>query len=235
MSAASKRVAIVQSSYIPWKGYFDLIAGADEFLLFDDRQFTKRDWRSRNRVKTTHGTTWLTVPVLVKGRYRQRIDEARTDGSAWREKHWRTIAQNYAAAPFFDRYAPTFEALYLDLDETRLSLVNRTFIDAICAELRIATRISWSSDYAGEGDRSERLLSLCVAAGANEYLSGPAAKAYLDERLFAEHGISITYMDYSGYPEYPQLHPPFEHEVTVLDLLFNTGTDAPRYMKSLRT
>lgn len=234
MSPPVKRVAIVQSSYIPWKGYFDLIAGADEFLLFDDRQFTKRDWRSRNRVKTAQGTQWLTVPVLVKGRYHQRIDEARTDGSTWREKHWRTIAHAYAAAPFFDAYAPTLEPLYLGSNETSLSLVNRAFIDAICSALGITTPISWSSDYPGEGDRSERLLSLCLATGATEYLSGPAAKSYLDEQLFEDSGISISYMDYSGYPEYPQLHPPFEHEVTVLDLLFNTGADAPRYMKSVR-
>ena len=229
---AAKTVAVVQSCYIPWKGYFDLINLVDEFILFDDRQYTRRDWRNRNRIKTPQGTAWLTIPVEVKGRYHQRIDETRTQGLEWRERHWKGLAHNYRAAPWFEAYAGRFAPLYLDETETQLSRINRAFIAAACDVLGIETTISWSTDYPATGTRSDRLVSLCSAAGATDYLSGPAARAYLDEGLFAERDITISYMDYSGYPAYEQLFPPFEHTVTVLDLIFNAGEQARKYMKS---
>jgi hypothetical protein len=225
-----KRVAIVQSCYIPWKGYFDLINLVDEFVLFDDRQYTRRDWRNRNRVKTPAGPVWLTIPVRAKGRYDAPINTIEVEGS-WRDRHWQTLAHSYRRAPFFDRYAAEIEPLYRG-DETLLSDVNRRFIDAICTILGIVTTITWSTDYRASGERSERLVDLCRQAGATAYLSGPAARAYLDEELFRGHGIDVAYMDYVGYPEYPQLHGPFDHHVSVLDLLFHTGPDAARYMKS---
>jgi hypothetical protein len=228
----TKRVAILQSCYIPWKGYFDLINLVDEFILFDDRQYTRRDWRNRNRVKTAQGTIWLTVPVEVKGRFAQRICDTRTQGDAWRRRHWQTLVHAYGASPHFEEFRDRFEALYLARAERFLSRINHAFITAVCETLGIETRISWSTDYAATGDRSERLLSLCVAASATEYVSGPSARSYLDEGIFGDHGVAVTYMDYSGYREYPQVHPPFEHDVTILDLLFNTGPEARAYMKS---
>jgi len=227
-----KRVAIVQSCYIPWKGYFDLINLVDEFVLYDDRQYTRRDWRNRNRIKTPQGTRWLTIPVEVKGRYHQRIDETLISDPDWADVHWKTLHHNYASAPHFDTYAERIEALYRAANDRRLSAVNRTFLEEICAILGITTRLSWSTDYEASGARTERLVSLCRAAGATTYLSGPSAREYMDEALFDQAGIELEYMSYEGYPEYPQLHPPFEHGVTVLDLLFNTGPDAPRFMKS---
>jgi hypothetical protein len=228
-----KTVAIVQSCYVPWKGYFDLINFADEFILYDDRQFTKHGWRNRNRIKTPAGPQWLTIPVAHRGRHGQRIDETRAVDSRWRVKHWRTLVQNYAHAPHFAELADRFEDAYLAEDETRLSMINRRFIDAICGVLGIETPISSSTAYPAQGAGSQRVLSLCRAAGATRYLSGPTARAYLDESLLAGAGIDVVYMDYSGYPEYPQLHPPFVHEVTVLDLLFNVGAaTARRYLKS---
>jgi hypothetical protein len=230
---AGKRVAIVQSCYIPWKGYFDLINLVDEFVLYDDRQYTRRDWRNRNRIKTPQGTEWLTIPVQVKGKYLQRIDETRVDGHAWREQHWRSLRQNYAATPHFDDLGPRFARLYDSLAEPGLSMINRAFIEEVCEILGIDTTLSWSTDYEPTGNRSERLLSLCLQTGASTYLSGPSARDYLEEGLFAEHGIDVEYMDYSGYREYEQPYPPFDHAVTILDLLFCTGRAAPAYLKSL--
>jgi hypothetical protein len=229
---ARKRVAIVQSCYIPWKGYLDLINMVDEFILYDDQQYTRRDWRNRNRIKTPQGTQWLTIPVKVKGRYEQRIDETLIDDPDWADRHWKTLRHNYSAAPHFDEYAEAVSSLYARTQERRLSAVNRVFVEAICALLEIETVLSWSTDYEAEGTKTERLVSLCVAAGATAYLSGPSAMEYMEESLFDAAGIELEYMDYSGYPEYPQLHPPFEHEVTILDLLFNTGREAPRFMRS---
>jgi WbqC-like protein family len=234
-SEGAKVVAIVQSCYIPWKGYFDLINLVDEFVLYDDRQYTRRDWRNRNRIKTPQGSQWLTIPVAVKGRYDQRIDETRISDPDWAELHWKTLTHNYASAPFFDDYRDRLEALYRSADDPMLSTVSRLFLEELCTILGIDTTISWSTDYEAEGAKTERLVSLCRAAGATHYLSGPRAREYIDETLFDEAGIELGYMDYSGYPEYPQLYPPFDHAVTVLDLMLNTGPDAPRYMKSFAT
>lgn len=227
-----KSVAIVQSCYIPWKGYFDLVNAVDEFIIFDDRQFTRRDWRSRNVVKTPRGPIWLSLPTQTKGRYHQRIDETLVDGTAWREKHWRTLVHNYARAPHFADYAQRLERLYLESDELKLSSINRAFIETICEAIGISTPLRPSTDYEAAGDRSERLVSLVLAAGATRYLSGPSARAYLDEELFARNGLEVAYFDYAGYAEYPQLHPPFVHAVSALDLLFSVGAEARRYMKT---
>lgn len=234
-SVPGRRVAIVQSCYIPWKGYFDLIRDVDEFILYDDRQFTRRDWRNRNKIKTKDGVRWLTIPVESKGRYFQRIDETRVQDPGWAESHWQTLRHAYAAAPCFGAYADVVAGLYREAAaEPYLSKVNRHFLEALCGVLGIDTRLSWSTDYPATGDRTERLVSLCRAAGATAYLSGPAARAYLDLDAFSEAGIEVEFADYSGYPEYPQLHPPFEHGVTILDLLFNVGADAPRFLKPMR-
>ncbi|HKW08044.1 MAG TPA: WbqC family protein [Candidatus Dormibacteraeota bacterium] len=227
-----KRVAIIQSNYIPWKGYFDIINSVDEFILYDDRQFTRRDWRNRNLIKTSEGLRWLTIPVQVKGKFEQAIEETMIDDSSWAEKHWKTIAQTYARAPHFRAFEASVEKLYAGADSKRLSDVNRRFIEGICQVLGIETEIKWSSDYGASGDRTARLVDLCEKAGAREYLSGPAARAYIENDLFVAGGIDLIYMDYSGYPEYPQLYGKFEHGVSVLDLIFNAGADAPRFMKS---
>ena len=229
----SKRVAIVQSSYIPWKGYFDLIRAVDEFILLDDVQFTKRDWRSRNRVKTKDGPVWLTIPVHTKGRVTQAIQETEISDRGWAARHWRTIQHAYARTPFFDQYAGHFERLYAHPVSDRLSLVNHSFIAAIIQLLGVRTPLSWSADYRPRLGRNERLIDLCVKCGATEYLSGPSARGYLDERAFANAGITVQFAEYGGYPEYPQPHPPFEHGVSVLDLLFCTGPRALDYMKSV--
>ena len=230
---AAKRVAVIQSSYIPWKGYFDLIRAADQFVLLDDVQFTKRDWRSRNRIKTKDGGTWLSIPVRTSGRYLQRIDETTISDPGWADRHWRTIRSSYARAPFFDALASTFEPLYMNPVSDRLSAVNHTFILAICGLLGITTPISWSSEYPTRTSPNQRLIDICLACGATDYLSGPSALSYLDGEAFRSSGITIHTADYSGYPEYAQLYPPFDHAVSVLDLLFCTGPQAIEHMKDV--
>lgn len=230
--SAPKRVAIVQSCYIPWKGFFDLVNSVDHFLLYDDAEYSKNSWRNRNRIKSAQGTQWLTIPVAYSGRSHQRIDEMRVSDPRWREKHWKSLRQSYARAPHFDRYAPELERLYLDSDEERLSLVNRAFIEHVCGLLGIETELAWTSELEVEGTSTERVVALCRAVGADVYLSGPTARDYLDPALFEQAGIELEWMDYGGYPEYPQPYPPFEHAVTVLDLLFSVGPEAAGYMKS---
>ena len=231
--AVSKAVAIVQSSYIPWKGYFDLIRRVDEFILFDDVQFTKRDWRSRNRIKTPNGPIWLTVPVQVKGRYLQAIKDTQVSDPGWNQRHWRTIQANYARAPFYGLYKNTLEELFLSCQDTRLSAINYRLTAGLCALMGVNTKLSWSMDYTVVSGKTERLVALCQQAGATRYLSGPLARDYIDPAFFEAAGIALSFFDYTGYPEYPQLHPPFEHQVSVIDLLLHTGPDAPKYLLPL--
>lgn len=226
-----KKIAILQSNYIPWKGYFDLIGSVDEFILYDDMQYTRRDWRNRNQIKTSQGVQWLTVPVRVKGKYDQKIRDTEIDGSDWAVAHWKALAQNYARAPHFAEIAAWLEPLYLAASYTHLSELNRRFIEAVCAYLKIDTVISDSRDYTLAEGKTERLADLCAQAGGTEYVSGPSARDYVDESVFERSGIQLTWFDYAGYPKYPQLWGEFAHGVTVLDLLFNCGKDAGRFMR----
>lgn len=226
-----KKIAIVQSNYIPWKGYFDLIAAVDEFILYDDMQYTRRDWRNRNQIKTSQGVQWLTIPVFVKGKYHQKIRETEIDGTGWAAAHWKALLQNYRRAPHFTEVAEWLEPLYLHETFTHISQLNRSFIEAICNYLAIKTVIANSWEYKLFGDKTERLADLCVQAGGNEYISGPSANGYLEEKIFADMEIKVTWFDYADYPEYPQLWGEFSHGVTILDLLFNCGKDSSRYMR----
>jgi hypothetical protein len=234
MAAMSKTVAIVQSNYVPWKGYFDLMAAVDEFIVYDEVQYTRRDWRNRNRFKSPTGVRWLSVPVKVKGRYLQRIDETLVSDPGWAQQHWSALSTWYRAAPFFDRYREVLEEAYLRSDDRHLSKVNRRFLELLARLIDVTTAVRSSAEYSSQGTKTARLVAICESAGATTYLSGPSARSYLDEAMFAHAGIEVAWMDYSGYPEYPQLYPPFEHHVSILDLLFSVGPEASNYLLGAR-
>jgi WbqC-like protein family len=228
----ARTVSIVQSSYVPWKGYFDLMHSVDLFVLYDDAQYTRRDWRNRNRIKTKDGVQWLTIPVEVKGLYRARIRDIRVSDAGWPARHLARLRHAYARAPFLDTYAGALEHLYLETTTRFLSEINYRFLSTLAGLLGIETTLVWSDAYRLVDGRTERLVDLCRQTGAQRYLSGPSARTYLDEAMFEREGIEVVYADYSAYPEYPQLFPPFDHHVSILDLLLNVGPEAPRYMKS---
>jgi hypothetical protein len=224
------RIAIIQSCYIPWRGFFDLIGRCDEYVVFDSVQYVKRHWHNRNRIKTASGLKWLSIPVLSKGRYEQLIDEVEIEKD-WAEKHWRALELAYRRAPFFEALRPAVRSWYEEADKEKLlTEVNTMFLRKIASLLGLSTRIIRDTVYPGQGTQTERLLEIARAAGADHYLSGPSAKVYFDETLFSGAGIKVEWMSYEGYPPYPQPHGPFEPAVTVLDLLFNVGPEAPRYL-----
>ena len=230
-----KKAAIIQSNYIPWKGYFDMINMVDEFILYDDAQYTRRDWRNRNKIKTPNGLQWLTIPVEVKGKYYQKIKDTVISDIEWTKKHWTAIIHNSSKSNFFNDFKILFEELYLGCEKKYLSDINHRFIKAINKLLGINTKISWSMDYDLEVEgNTEKLVTICKQAGADTYLSGPAAKDYMDDELFEQEGISVEWMDYSSYPEYRQRYPPFEHGVSIIDLIFNEGENAKKFMKSFK-
>ena len=231
-----KRIAISQSNYIPWKGYFDLINSVDEFVLYDCVQFTDRDWRNRNLIKTPAGLKWLTVPVHAPYQEKLPISEVKVlnQNPRWQEKHWKSLVTNYSKAPYFEIYRPIFEKLYLETEFEYLSQVNEAFLNAICSILKIKTKIRKWQEFEIAGNRNERLLHICQQAEATVYVSGPAAKAYLSEEIFNQAGVQVEWMHYNGYPAYPQFYPPFEHAVSILDLLFQTGPEAHKYMLTFK-
>jgi hypothetical protein len=224
-----KTVVILQSNYIPWKGYFDLINLADEFIFYDDVQYTRLDWRNRNKVKTSDGLKWLSIPVGYD--MNLKISDVEMKNQIWKKKHRKTIEQNYSKAPYFTEYKHLLEYLY-ENSISNLSEYNQCCIKYLSEILGIKASFSNCTDYEPEGYRTERLINILKKAGAARYISGPSAKNYLQEDLFKEAGIDLEYISYEGYPEYPQLHGPFVHQVSVIDLIFNTGKEATRYMKS---
>jgi hypothetical protein len=226
------KCVILQPSYIPWRGFFHQVEKADVFVFYDDVQYDDRGWRNRNRIKTAAGTRWLTIPVFSGG---VRIDNTPIRevpicwDRPWPRKHLAALRHSYGRAPFFDRYAPLLERFYARRDE-RLADFSIDFIVALSAELGLArTRFLRSSDLGVRGSRMERLIGIMSAVGAEHYISGPSAREYIDEPALRRAGMSVEYMTYD-YPEYGQLHPPYDPQVTVLDLLFMKGEEAPRFI-----
>jgi hypothetical protein len=225
---------ISQSNYIPWKGYFDNIAQVDEFVLYDEAQYTKRDWRNRNQIKTPQGLLWLTIPVKVKGKFLQKINKTFISDTDWCRKHLATLKQSYSKAKCFKEVFPFVEEWYTQAEKLEtISEINFHFITHICDFLNINTTISFSKDFEiVSDDKTERLIDICKQANATSYYSGPAAKMYLEEDLFKNNNIDVHYYEYSGYTEYTQINGSFEHGVSILDLIFNEGTNAVQYLKN---
>jgi hypothetical protein len=225
------RCVIVQPSYIPWRGYFDLIRRADVFVFYDDVQYDARGWRNRNRIKTPEGARWLTIPVAKHGAQTEGIpiNAIATVDDGWAVRHRRTLAHAYARAPYFAGYRNMLDRLYAAPAPLLADFTIRTTIE-ISTELGLTdTEFLRSSTLPATGRKTERLVSILATLGATRYLSGPSAKAYIDAKAFDEAGIALEWMSYD-YPEYPQLYPPFDPQVSILDLLFMTGRNALRYM-----
>lgn len=227
-----KRVVILQSNYIPWKGYFDLLNAADEFIFYDNVQYTKGDWRNRNKIKTEKGLQWLTIPV--GDNIKRLICEVEFKDLEWKSIHKNTIVQYYRKAPYFQQYEHILDKIYSN-PTTNLSEFNQSVIKYLAQVLEARTSFKSSQEFLISGDKNNRLIEILKLTGATHYITGPSAKTYLDEELFHQEKIEIHYFDYSGYKEYPQLYQGFFHDVTILDLIFNTGAQFRNYMKTFAT
>jgi hypothetical protein len=224
-----KRVAVIQSNYIPWKGYFDIINDVDVFIFYDDLQFTKNDWRNRNKIKTPRSAEWISIPVGTD--LRRLVCEVELRDHSWQQKHWNLLRMHYDKAPHFRTYRPFLEDVFLSRTWTNLSDLNHHLIRTISREfLGITTEFLDSRAFDPQGQKLDRLIDLLKKAGTDLYVSGPAARDYIDPKVFEAAGIQLVYKSYAGYPEYPQMHPPFEHGVSILDLLFNMGQQAPEFI-----
>jgi len=219
------RCVILQPSYIPWRGYFDLIHRADVFVFFDDVQYDKNGWRNRNRIKTPEGTVWLTIPVPQRGIVSGKvpINAVTPIGQTWARDHFEALKRSYASAPCFDER--WLRSLYTDPSALLADFTISTTIE-ISARLGIRdTRFLRSSELKAAGSKTDRLIEILREVGATHYLSGPSARDYIQPEKFADAGIALEWITYD-YPEYPQLYPPFDPFVSILDLLFMTGPEA---------
>lgn len=237
----ARTVVITQSNYLPWRGYFDLLRSADEVILLDSVQYTRRDWRNRNRIKTATGPAWMTIAVEAKGRYEQAIDETRISDPSWCNTHIRSMELAYRRAGSFEAASPwLFDMMRSIAAEPLLSRVNEALLRAFCSKLGIPLSLMRCTDVLPRDELrrmepTERLLALAKARRATRYLSGPAAKTYLDVGRFAGEGVEVAWMDYQGYPSYPQPWGDFEPAVSIVDLILNMGDEAPRYLRRQAT
>ena len=227
-----KKVAICQSNYIPWKGYFDLISKVDLFIFHDDLQYTKNDWRNRNLIKTQNGLKWITIPC--GSNEKRLINEVVIEDPSWQKKHWQMITLNYKKAIYFNEYKNFFEEFYLNNKWKSLSELNQFLIINIVKKFlnNNKTKFEKSEKYNIKSATDTRLIELLKKSNATDYYSGPAAKNYIKDSVFESNEIKIHWMNYNNYKTYDQLYGKFEHQVSILDLLFNLGKESKHYLKS---
>jgi hypothetical protein len=227
------KAVVLQPSYIPWRGYFDLIRRSDVFVFYDDVQYDKHGWRNRNRIKSPSGLHWLTIPVHAKGNTVDRtpINQIRIDRQRdWRRSHLEQLRHNYRRAPFFKDCATLLDAIYAGDPEYLADFTIRTTVQIAQYLGLTQVRFERASTLHATGSKNDRLLEVLKSVGTTHYISGPSARAYIDERRFLDAGISLEYIDYS-YEPYEQLYPPYEPAVSILDLLFMKGDDAQRFIR----
>lgn len=226
------KCVILQPSYIPWRGYFHQIYEADVFVFYDDVQYDKRGWRNRNRIKSAQGSLWLTIPVHAAGCqiHKTPVNQIAIDWSQnWDEKHRLSLKHAYGKAPFYAQFESLLEPHFQHRPELLADLTIDLTVTLAHALGIVHTRFLRASHFNVSGAKTDRLLAILEKVGANHYISGPSAQDYIEIQKFEERGITFEYMKYD-YPVYPQLHPPFDPQVSVLDLLFMTGPEAPNYI-----
>jgi hypothetical protein len=227
-----KVIAINQPCYLPWRGHFALMKAADVFVFYDDVQFTSntsRSFSARVQLKTTQGRRWLTVPVHKSGRFGQRIDavEIAEDGR-WRARHADAVRQALREAPHAASIEPVLSML-TDRSWAHLAELTITTTRLMAERLSVRAELLCASALGIGGSGSGRVLAICQALGATRYVTGHGGLDYLDHEAFETAGIAVEYLDYDLSP-YPQQHGAFEPYVTALDLLANTGPDAPAHV-----
>lgn len=219
------KVVILQSNYMPWRGYFDLIKNADVFCFYDEVKYTKNDWRNRNKIYSKNGLQWLTIPI-DKDAVKLKISEVILP-NGWENKHAETLKTVYGRASQYHQLEGLIDQLYHKNRYSLLSDFNRNAIQELSKLMGLSTEFVSSSSYNLQGDRVWRLINLLKELGATTYISGPSAKDYLqgNEHLFEENGIQLQYMKYGPYKEYAQFQLHFEPYVSILDLIAHVPLD----------
>tara|TARA_B100000073_G_scaffold82687_1_gene63257 strand:- start:5534 stop:6226 length:693 start_codon:yes stop_codon:yes gene_type:complete len=221
-------IGISQSNYLPWKGYFDLINDCDIFVFLDEVQYTKQDWRNRNLIKTKRGKEWITIPIGKN--IKKKIYEVKPINNHWQRKHKKSIQMAYSSCKFYREFEYILDHIYQDKNWESLSEFNQYTINLFCKLLNINTKIIDSREIKKSDDKNQRLIDIILKLKGNTYLSGGSAKSYLNQSIFQKNNIEIIWKDYSYYPIYPQKYNNFYHDLSIIDLVFNTGKDASNFI-----
>lgn len=226
----NKTIAIHQPNFIPWLGYFYKWMNCDLFILLDDVQYSRRSFINRNKIKTPQGEKWITIPVMNKGNYYQKINEAKiSNDSNWQKKILGSIKANYSKSPFYSKYFPKLNELLTNRHESLVEL-NIALLIWTSSELGIEIPYKRSSDLKKVNKKStERLISICKAVGADSYFSGFGGEKYQNQQLFEKNRIKLVTSDFVN-PVYPQLWGSFVDNLSVLDLMFNCGENSKKYI-----
>ena len=227
MVAPPRKIAILQPNYIPWKGVFDLISRVDVFVFYDDVQYTIKDWRNRNKIKTPNGELWLSVPVIHKGKSQQLICDAEINNSTpWQKNHYKSLKLSYSKSKFFKEYEFILEALYLNQSWDSIAELDIFATKLIADSLGLNVEWQRSSTLNYKGSKTgDKVIQICRHFECDHFINGPSSRIFMDEKLFHEAEITLEYIDYN-YDAYQQPHPPFSHYVSALDVLFNCGPEA---------
>ena len=214
-------VMIRQPGYMPNLGFFKKIQSCDIFVFLDDVQFVKDRFDNRNRIKSSDGITWITVP-LARPVFGKKMNEVlisyETD---WQNIHCNQIYENYKSAPFFFSYWSDIEKI-LTCKYKKLIELNFKLIEYFNHALDITTKTIKSSELAVTKTKTERLIEICSKLNATYYISGIGGKDYLNEKLFSNSGIKLIYENFI-HPTYRQLHGNFIDNLSIIDLLMNEG------------
>jgi hypothetical protein len=233
---SNKKIAISQSNYIPWRGYFDLINSVDEFIFFDEVQFTRRDWRNRNKILINNKSTWLTIPLENKGNYSEIISNMKVFDGNWKIRHIEIIKKNYSKAKYFQDIFFLVNKLYQQINSFYLSEINQFLIKEICFLLNIKTKFKKSSEFKifnnRNYDATERLVDLCYQSGCSTYITGPAAKNYLRVDEFKKKDISVIWFDYKDSKIYNQFDKNFIKDLSILDCLFHCNLEKKFFLNT---
>ncbi|MBM4065593.1 MAG: WbqC family protein [Planctomycetes bacterium] len=222
-------VAIHQPQYLPWIGYFDKLDRADVFVLLDNVQYKKNEWQNRNRIRTSQGWQWITVPVLYH--YPEKIDAVKINNTTdWRRKHLNALVYNYSKAPFFEEHRLFFEETF-SCHWENLVEINVHILQYLNRALGINKEIVLASSLALREEPTERLVDICKHVQADTYLSGKDGAKYMNSDTFARANIQVTFQDFH-HPLYPQLYEPFEPFMSIVDLLFNHGRNSLEIIRS---
>jgi hypothetical protein len=226
-----KRIAILQPNYIPWKGVFDLISKVDVFVFYDDVQYTKRDWRNRNIIKTPQGPQYLSVPVLYKSG--ELVKDVPIDPTSnWQNKHYKTIVANYSKAPYFEKYEGLLNSIFLQHDWHNIAELDIFATKRIAQAFGLRTEWIRSSDLGLSGDKNgEKIIKICKKLDCNFFINGPAAHSFMNQDLFISSDIKLRYIKYN-FPKYAQLFGDFTHFVSALDVLFNCGPKSKNFIST---
>lgn len=227
---SNTKAGIIQSSYLPWRGFFDFISTVDVFIFHDDIQYTKNDWRNRNKIKAEDDIKWLTMPVKKDKVNKTIANTFLVNEKYWKKKHLRVIGHYYRNCSYKEILNQLISDS-LDIEHKTISELNIYLIKRICKYLKIDTTILNSNELKVEGQKTEKIINLLKKIKADTYLSGPRADSYLDKELFVRNNINLEYKSYK-YKQYPQLGSSFINNLSIIDLIANCGEKSIDFIKS---